>query len=115
MKKIFILGAVLISGFAFAQAAKPVLAQEGELVKATYYYENGQVQQQGYFKDGKLTGQWVAYDQQGHKKSMGEYVNGQKTGKWLFWNDKTLSEVDYADSRIASVKNWKQEALVNRN
>ena len=68
MKKIFILGALLISGLTFAQTGKPFLEQEGNLVKATYYYENGKVQQQGYFKDGKITGQWVAFDENGNKK-----------------------------------------------
>nr|WP_294775298.1 membrane-binding protein [uncultured Flavobacterium sp.] len=114
MKKILILGAFLISGFGFAQTAKPYLEQEGDLVKATYYYENGKVQQQGYFKDGKITGQWVAYDENGNKKSIGEYSNGEKTGKWLFWNDKSLSEVDYSNSRIATVKTWTQQAIVNK-
>lgn len=114
MKKLLILGALAISGFAFAQVAKPVLEQEGNLVKATYYYDNGQIQQQGYFKDGKVEGKWVSYDQNGNKKSIGEYANGQKTGKWFFWNDKALSEVDYSNSRVASVKAWKQDALVNK-
>lgn len=114
MKKIFILGALLVSGLTFAQATKPFLEQEGDLVKATYYYENGKVQQQGYFKDGKITGQWVAFDESGNKKSIGEYSNGEKTGKWLFWNDKLLSEVDYSDSRVASVKTWTQQAIVNK-
>ncbi|WP_333599304.1 toxin-antitoxin system YwqK family antitoxin [Flavobacterium sp.] len=115
MKKILILGALLISGFSFAQTVKPVLEQEGNLVKATYYYDNGKIQQQGYFKDGKLEGKWVAFDEQGNKKSTGEYANGEKTGKWFFWNDKSLSEVDYSNSRIAAVKTVKQEVLVNRN
>ena len=66
-------------------------------------------------KDGKLVGMWVSYDINGVKKAIGEYNNGQKIGKWLFWNDKTLSEVDYSESRITSVKNWKQDAIVNRN
>ncbi len=114
MKKIFILGALLITGLTFAQTKKPFLEQEGDLVKATYYYENGKVQQQGYFKDGKITGQWVAYDESGNKKSIGEYTNGEKTGKWFFWNDKSLSEVDYSDSRVAAVKTWKQDAIVNK-
>ena len=114
MKKIFILGALLISGLTFAQTGKPFLEQEGNLVKATYYYENGKVQQQGYFKDGKLTGQWVAFDESGNKKSIGEYTNGEKTGKWIVWNNKSLSEVDYSDSRVASVKTWKQDAIVNK-
>ena len=114
MKKILILSALFSSVFAFAQSQKPVLEQEGNLVKATYYYDNGKIQQQGYFKDGKLTGVWIAYDEQGNKKSSGEYSNGQKTGKWFFWNQKSLAEVDYANSRVASVKNWKQEAIVNK-
>lgn len=114
MKKILILGAFLLSGVAFAQTTKPVLEQEGNLVKATYYYDNGKIQQQGYFKDGKLTGQWIAFDEQGNKKSIGTYVNGDKTGKWFFWNNDSLSEVDYSDSRVASVKSWTQEAIVNK-
>ncbi|MGC4040672.1 MAG: membrane-binding protein [Flavobacterium sp.] len=112
MKKAMILGALAISGLTFAQANKPVLEKEGSLVKATYYYDNGQIQQQGHFKDGKLEGNWTAFDEKGNKKSMGEYSNGEKTGKWFFWNDKALSEVDYSKSKIASVKSWKQEALV---
>ena len=111
MKKIMILGALVISGFTFAQAKKPMLEQEGNLVKATYYYDNGQIQQQGYFKDGKLEGSWVAFDEKGNKKSIGEYTNGEKTGKWFFWNDKSLSEVDYSNSRVANVKSWKKDAL----
>ncbi len=114
MKKILILGVFLLSGVAFAQTTKPVLEQEGNLVKATYYYDNGKIQQQGYFKDGKLTGQWIAFDEQGNKKSIGTYVNGDKTGKWFFWNNDSLSEVDYSDSRVASVKSWTQEAIVNK-
>jgi hypothetical protein len=31
------------------------------------------------------------------------YDNGQKSGKW-FWNDTVLSEVDYSNNQIASVK-----------
>ena len=73
------------------------------------------MQQQGYFKDGKLEGQWIAFDENGNKTSIGEYVDGQKTGKWFFWNNKSLNEVDYSDSRVASVKSWKQDAIVNRN
>jgi antitoxin component YwqK of YwqJK toxin-antitoxin module len=115
MKKIMILAALVISGLTFAQDKTPKLEQEGQLVKATYLYDNGQIQQEGSFKDGKLVGIWVSYDENGVKKAIGEYANGQKIGKWLFWNEKTLSEVDYSESRIASVKNWKQEALVNRN
>ncbi|KFF19332.1 MULTISPECIES: toxin-antitoxin system YwqK family antitoxin [Flavobacterium] len=115
MKKCVILVAILFSGILVAQETKPVLEAVGQKVKATYYYENGKVQQEGFFKDGKLDGVWVAFDENGNKKSTGLYANGEKTGKWFFWNGSNLSEVDYSDSRVASVKNWKQDALANRN
>lgn len=121
MKKCIILIAILFSGMIFAQESKPVLEPFGKKLKATYFFENGQVQQEGFFENGKLQGVWVAYDEKGNKISSGEYKNGQKTGKWFFWSEKNdngfhnLTEVDYSNNTIASIKNWKQEALVNRN
>jgi len=114
MKKYILMAAILVSGMISAQN-NPKLEAFGQMVKATYYHENGQIQQQGFFKDGKLEGQWVAFDDKGNKTSMAEYSNGQKTGKWIFINETMLSEVDYANSKILSVKNWKQEAIANRN
>nr|WP_315166017.1 membrane-binding protein [uncultured Flavobacterium sp.] len=119
MKKYVILVAVLFTGMAFAQETKPVLESFGKKVKATYFFENGQVQQEGFFENGKLEGFWVSFNEDGTKKSSGFYTNGVKTGKWFFWsqNDLTgansLCEVDYSYNTIASIKNWKQEALVN--
>jgi antitoxin component YwqK of YwqJK toxin-antitoxin module len=62
MKKILILSALLISGLTFAQNKEPKLETVGNMVKATYYFENGQIQQEGFFKNGKLEGKWVSYD-----------------------------------------------------
>ena len=99
----------------FGSENNPKLEAVGELVKTTYYFENGKVQQEGFFKNGKLEGFWTSYDTNGNKQSVATYKDGEKTGKWFFWNAETLSEVDYSQSRIASVKKWKQDALVNRN
>lgn len=115
MKKYLMSAAMLVSAMVSAQETQPKLEAEGQSVKATYYHENGKISQQGYFRDGKADGKWVAYDVNGNKKSMGEYASGQKTGKWFFWNENSLSEVDYSNSRIASVQNWKQDALANKN
>ena len=119
MKKCIILVTILFSGMIFAQETKPVLEPFGEKVRATYFFENGQVQQVGFFENGKLEGVWVSFDDKGNKTSSGEYKKGLKTGKWFFWSQNSdngfsnLSEVDYSNNRIASIKNWKQEALVN--
>ncbi len=115
MKKYISILTILFAVTLSAQNYQPKLEAFGQMVKATYYYDNGQIQQEGFFKNGKLEGQWVAYDANGTKKSVAEYSNGAKTGKWVFWNDTMLSEVNYLDSRIASVKNWKEDALANRN
>lgn len=119
MKKCIILLAILFTGMIFAQESKPVLEPFGKKVRATYFFENGQVQQEGFFENGKLQGIWVSFDEKGNKTSSGEYTNGIKTGKWFFWSEKNdngfnnLTEVDYSNNRIASVKNWKQESLAN--
>lgn len=115
MKKFMLIGALVLSGIVSAQNIQPKHEVVGEMVKSTYYYADGKVSQEGFYKDGKVHGQWIAYDEKGNKTAIGEYNNGVKTGKWFFWNDNNLSEVDYSDSRVASVKNWKQDAVVNRN
>jgi antitoxin component YwqK of YwqJK toxin-antitoxin module len=103
MKKFMIIGAVLISSMIFAQKGTPKLEVVDNMVKATYYYDNGKIQQEGFFKDGKLEGMWIAYDAQGNKLSVGEYSNGQKTGKWFFYNEAKLSQVDYTNNQVAYV------------
>jgi antitoxin component YwqK of YwqJK toxin-antitoxin module len=103
MKKYMIIGAVLMSSMIFAQKETPKLEVVDNMVKATYYYDNGTIQQEGFFKDGKLEGKWIAYDPQGNKLSVGEYSNGQKTGKWFFWNEARLSQVDYTNNQVAYV------------
>ena len=115
MKKYIILGAILFSAVTFAQDSNPQLEIVGDLVKTTYYFDNGKIQQEGFFKDGKLDGLWTSYDANGNKLAVANYDNGEKTGKWFFWNGSKLTEVDYSNSRIASVKTWKQDALVTRD
>lgn len=106
---------MLVAGMVAANNIEPKLEAYGNMVKATYYYDNGQVRQTGFFKDGKLEGQWVSYDVNGTKKAVAEYAAGKKTGQWLHWNEGALAEVSYDNNKIESVKTWKQEALVQRN
>ncbi len=115
MKNIAIIALLLVSTLTFAQEKSPKLEEVNGLVKATYYFDNGQIQQEGFFKEGKLEGKWISYDVNGNKKAIAEYTNGQKTGKWFFWNEQSLSEVDYSNSAVASVKIWNKEAIADKN
>ncbi|WP_394758705.1 toxin-antitoxin system YwqK family antitoxin [Flavobacterium sp.] len=115
MKKYILLTVILFSGVVFAQGIEPKYEIEGNLVKATYFHDNGQVKQVGFYKDGKVEGKWISYNEAGNKLSLGEYTNGEKTGKWFFWDKNSLNEVDYSDSRVAEVKKWSTETVVQRN
>ena len=112
MRRIIIAGLLLSAGIVSAQSTEPKFEVESTLVKAAYYHDNGQLKQEGFYKDGKLHGKWAAYNEDGTKLSMGEYNNGVKTGKWFFWSDSALNEVDYSESRIAEVKKWSRDAVV---
>ncbi|SHI93866.1 toxin-antitoxin system YwqK family antitoxin [Flavobacterium haoranii] len=110
MKKVMIVAVLLVSGVMFAQV-EPKFEVVDQMVKATYYHDNGQIKEQGFYLDGKLHGKWSSFNEDGTKLTMGEYSNGMKTGKWFFWNENSLSEVDYSNSRIADVKKWSRETL----
>lgn len=114
MNKCLILIAALIMGsVSYAQNNKKVeKVKNGDLVEATYYYDNGNVSQEGTFKDGKLHGIWTSYDVTGNKVAVGNYSDGQKTGKWFFWVDSQLHEVDYVDSKISKVNKWVGKEVV---
>jgi antitoxin component YwqK of YwqJK toxin-antitoxin module len=115
MKKIMMIAVLVVSSVTFAQNSEPKLEEVNGIVKATYYHENGQVQQEGFFADGKLEGKWVSFDQNGVKIAIAEYSNGVKVGNWFFWNNDGLSEVDYSKDNILSVKKWSKGSVAVLN
>ena len=117
MKKILVAIAVVFSATMMAQDVKPTFEKQGDLVKGIFFHDNGEIRQQGFYKDGKLHGEWKSYDTDGKKIAMGQYNKGVKTGKWFFWNNEKLSEVNYTDNTIASVTTWsnKDNVVVNYN
>ncbi len=116
-KNIFFAAIFLAGGVIMAQdkTPEPAFEVQGNLIKGTFYYEDGSIRQQGTYKDGRLHGKWVSYDQDGAKTAIANYENGQKTGKWFFWSEDELTEVDYQKSVIANVNTWKSNsALLNK-
>jgi antitoxin component YwqK of YwqJK toxin-antitoxin module len=112
MKNVLIAGIMLVSSLTFAQEIEPKYEIVGQEVKATFYYDNGQIKQEGNYLNGKPNGKWVSYNEDGSKQAIGEFASGSKTGKWFFWNEDSLSEVDYSESRIAEIKKWSKDGLV---
>ena len=112
MKKIIVLVCILSISFIQAQNKKTTFEKQGELVKATYYYENGDIEKQGFFKNNKLEGTWVSYNTKGKKTAIAHYTKGKKTGKWFMWGGNILREIDYKDNIIASVQEWKEDSKI---
>lgn len=109
MKKAFIFVLFFISAIGFSQEKFPTYEKEGNLVKVTYYYDNGAIKIVGFFKDKKLTGEWASYDREGNKTKIAHYNNGKKSGKWFVWSNEFLKEINYKNNRLVSVHDWKSE------
>lgn len=115
MKNLMISGMLLVSGVFFAQEVKPkFVAVENDMIQATYYYDNGQVKQEGVYLDGKLHGKWVSYNEDGTKQTSGEYNQGEKVGTWTFYNAATIKKVAFSNSRVASVNTISKDYLVTK-
>ena len=114
MKKLMmILVAVFMVNVAQAQenVKKDTYIQKGDMIEATLFHDNGTVSQKGLFtKKGVITGEWTSYNRSGEKLAVAQYDNGAKVGTWFFWSDdNTLKEVQYSNSKIASINVWKNE------
>lgn len=113
MKKLLMILTFVFATTMFSQEIKPKYEKvDDNLVKATFFYDNGKVNQVGYFKDSKPHGEWISYDVEGKKLSKGKYNVGVKTGKWFFWDGAELSEVTYESNEIAGVKIWDNKSTV---
>ncbi len=115
MKNLILTFVLFASTAIFAQNIEPKLEIVGQQVKATYYHENGNIQQEGFFAEGKLDGKWTSYDVAGKVIAVAEYSNGQKTGKWLSYNNLSVNEVLYANNNVVSSKILSQNTLASKN
>ena len=108
MKKILVVLVMLCVSFTYAQKERELsLDTEKDLIEVVYYHDNGQISQTGFYtKEGKLHGEWFSYCKEGNKLVSAKYDNGKKVGKWFYWNNDTLTEVDYSNNAIANVNKW---------
>jgi antitoxin component YwqK of YwqJK toxin-antitoxin module len=106
MKKILYIVVFALSTVGFAQnSIEPQIDAQGNLVKATYFHDNGKVQQEGTFKDGKLDGKWTSYNEDGSIKQVAYYKDGMKTGTWITYNNNIVAQkIAYSNDGLISKK-----------
>ena len=113
MKKVLVLACIAFLGIAQAQEVKPKYEKDGDLIKVTHFYDNGNVKEEGFYKNKLLHGVWNRYDEKGNKTVMAHYSLGKKVGKWFIWTKDELKEINYGDDNtIASVQSWKESAKI---
>ncbi len=115
MKKLLAIAFLLSFSLVNAQEKEPTFEAAGDKVKATYYYADGSVEKQGFFKDKKLTGEWTQFDKKGNKVAVGFYKEGKKVGTWFHWNKNILRQVNYENNAVASVNTWKEDTKLAVN
>jgi antitoxin component YwqK of YwqJK toxin-antitoxin module len=110
MKKLVLIVCLFAFSVMQAQEVKPKYEAVGDKVKATYYYADGSIHKQGFFKNEKLTGKWTEFDQKGNTVMIAYYKKGKKTGKWLQWKEGKFRQISYDNNKIVSVGKWTADA-----
>jgi antitoxin component YwqK of YwqJK toxin-antitoxin module len=62
-------------------------------------YENGQIEEEGSFKDGESVGKWTNWYENGQKWKEGNWKDNTPEGKWTWWykNGQKWKEGSYSD------------------
>ena len=116
MKTLMILSVMMLGMITYAQEVKPKFDQlKDGTIEATYFHENGEIAQTGFFLNEKRHGEWISFNKKGEKTAQAEFKNGMKTGKWFIWSDEKLTEVDYRNNQIAAVNTWVNKDPVASN
>lgn len=118
MKAFMLSLVVLVGSTCFAQnkakttyedgTVKSEYTKRGELVAVTNYYENGDVKETGYFKDGIPEGKWETYAKDGSKTAELSYVDGQRHGEFRVWDefDNAYIEMRYNHGKVVSANRY---------
>jgi len=72
----------------------------------TYYDESGQVEETGYYADGRKHGVWKQFNASGRQTGEATYVNGQKDGVWTVWDDQGVKRYHMVYSMGRKIDTW---------
>lgn len=66
-----------------------------------YYLSNGQIEMQGFYKEGKKHGVFTFFFPNGSVRMIAEYINGERSGRWIeyFQDGKVRTELKYVNGR----------------
>ena len=56
------------------------------MTKNITYHDNGNKDEEGFYKDGKREGECISYYENGDKELVGYFKKGKPTGIWMCWD-----------------------------
>ena len=56
------------------------------------YFENGQLESKGTYKNHLMDGPWVGYHKNGQLEMKGDYKNGKREGPWVRYRSNILND-----------------------
>ena len=111
MKKLFFIASLLMIISVKAQDMSPSFEKAGDMVKVTNFYEDGNIKEQGFYKNKVITGVWITYDKNGNKTAVANYKDGKKVGKWIVWTKNGIKEVEYKNNVVANVQSYEHNQM----
>lgn len=81
--------------------------EESENGPYTVWYDNDQIEIDGYYEDDLKWGTWTEYYRNGKIRSKGEYFNGVRVGEWEFYDEsgnRTVKTYDNKGNEIVSIQ-----------
>jgi len=77
----------------------------------TWWYENGQKEEEGTFKDGKEDGLLTEWYENGQKSFEGTWKDGEYDGKSTTWYEKgqKMAEGTYKDKELIEATYWDED------
>jgi antitoxin component YwqK of YwqJK toxin-antitoxin module len=65
-------------------------------------YDNGQMEKEGRYKNGKLIGKWTVWYENGKKESEVNFKNGKLDGKSIWWNKRgqKIRQKEYKSGKL---------------
>jgi antitoxin component YwqK of YwqJK toxin-antitoxin module len=69
------------------------------------YFENGQIESEGWTKNNQKVDYWFYYYENGNKKEEGHYLDNKKTKWWLSYDDKEVlqKKCQFANNQLEGI------------
>lgn len=112
MKKMVLILALCFTGWGAMAAGGNQKSKVEDLgrgmQKVTWFHENGQVAEEGFYQNDQKTGTWTTYDEFGHKTAIVHWNLDKKDGDCyvLYQNGKVKYHVVYSNSKKVKASEW---------